>query len=936
MNRHIVLAIALMVCIGTDSPASQEHHESPNKLLFPDNLVGLWDFDNPEDLTLATVGNNLELVGTHSPASGPTAEDGATNIGSGSFYRCFHDIEANGNVGNPQWVNSFTIVMDVQIPTVGDWYCLYQTNYNNSNDGEAFIHPDGRLGISPTGYSSYHLEAEQWYRLAISANLGDHYDYYLDGHLLHLGGAQDFEGMFSLYPASDGNQVLFFADDNGEDQALDVAMVALFDRDLNAQELAELGGYGHDFPSPIPPYMAPYLQAPTDHSIIVCWPSDLSSESVVEYGVSESLDTLVTGDSTDLGDGEIWHWVELTGLEPETDYFYQCRTDTASSVTHVFRTQPPVGASDRFIRFAVYGDNRTDSNQHAEVVLAMREKVDELYGDNLHHQLNLVMNVGDIVTDGRVLSQYPNEFFNPLSPISHQVPVMVSIGNHELEATHFYDYMKYQGLQGFVGEGYYSFQIGTVLFIAMNSNVQSSEQMVWLENLLDSSAQDPQVQWIFTFLHHPGRSEIWPDGNTAWVQDQVIPLLNEYDKVELLTYGHSHNYERGATSGGNLRLMLSGGGGSVLDRWGMYPNQTDYPEIHRSRDHYGYTLVEIDCADGSYTARSFSLGNSDTPLDNIQIDSFSRDRHSPAPSTPTALAPATQTLLPVTLTASPYTANHPIMSAEFQLTASEDDWSSPLVTDLRDWENIYGDTGAPDYLPIDLNEEADLTRLLIEPEILQEGTTYWWHVRYRDQNLQWSDWSDPVAFQPDLVPATAAFTADSFSGPAPLTLRFTDLSSGLPQAWHWDLDGDGLEDSNQRDPVWTYGEGGEYSVSLTVEYDDGSTSETAPTAITVTNLSGAPQEARPNFSVEQNYPNPFNPSTTVGYAIPTTAAVTIDIFNIRGQLVKRFDLGRQTAGPHTLTWNGRDHTGQEVCSGVYFYRVGAGGFSRTMKAVLTR
>ncbi len=903
---------------------------------FPDNLVGLWEFDSPADLTLATLGNNLELVGTHTAAEGPFPEDGAANIGAGSFYRCFHDIAANGDGENPQWVNSFTIVMDVRLPQIGDWYCLYQTNYTNSNDGECFVRPYGNLGISATGYSSYRFSADEWYRVAISANLGDHYDYYLDGQLLHLGGAQAYEGVFSLYPADDVNQILFFADDNQEDQALDVAMVAIFDRDLSADELADMGGYGHEFLSPIPLHMVPYLQTPTESSITVCWHSDLSSESVVEYGVSETLGSVVTGEHTDFGDGVIWHWAQLTGLQPETDYFYQCRTDTASSSIHVLRTQPPQNADDRFIRFAVYGDNRTDTNKHAEVVRAMRDKVDEIYGENLHHQLNLVMNVGDIVTDGRVLSQYPNEFFNPLSPISHQVPVMVSIGNHELEATHFYDYMKYQGLQGFVGEGYYSFRIGSVLFIAMNSNVQGDDQIDWLESLLASSALDPEVQWIFTFLHHPGRSEIWPDGNTGWVHNQVIPLLEQYEKVELLTYGHSHNYERGATTEGNLRLMLSGGGGGALDRWGMYPNQSDYPEIHHSRDHYSYTLVEIDCAGGNYTAQSFSLGHGDLPLGNVLIDSFTRDRHSPGPAAPTGLAPSAEVPLPVTLTASPYSANQPIMSSQFQLTAVQNDWSNPLVTDHRDWENIYGDTGAPDYQPVDLNAQVDLSRLVVSDGIVQAGTTYWWRVRQRDQNLLWSDWSEATAFSVGDLPAVAAFTADIFAGEAPLTVSFTDLSTGSPQSWHWDLDGDGQEDSNERDPLWTYTESGEYGVTLTVEFDDGSVRVATPTFISVSSFSNVLDEPDRPFTVEQNSPNPFNPTTTFCYTIPEDAAVNIDIFDIRGHLVKRFELGRQNAGRHSLVWDGRDHGGLDVGSGLYFYRVAAGGFSRTVKAVLAR
>jgi len=258
------------------------------------------------------------------------------------------------------------------------------------------------------------------------------------------------------------------------------------------------------------------------------------------------------------------------------------------------------------------------------------------------------------------------------------------------------------------------------------------------------------------------------------------------------------------------------------------------------------------------------------------------------------------------------------------------------VTDLRDWENIYWDTGAPDYAPIDLNALVDLTRLTVDDGILQLGSTYWWRVRYRDQNLQWSAWSEAAAFSVGDLPPAAAFTADVTAGDAPLVVRFSDLSTGTPIGWYWDLDGDGLEDSNARDPIWTYAEVGDYDVTLTVDYDGGTDSVTIPGYISVDDPAGVPQEADTCFTVEQNVPNPFNPTTTVCYIIPDAAAVHVAIFDIRGHLVRHFDLGRQEAGQHTLVWDGRDGAGQVTPSGVYFYRVSAGGFTRTMKAVLMR
>ena len=169
--------------------------------------------------------------------------------------------------------------------------------------------------------------------------------------------------------------------------------------------------------------------------------------------------------------------------------------------------------------------------------------------------------------------------------------------------------------------------------------MQGNAQINWLEDLLETAQDDDAVKFIFASLHHPGRTEVWPDGNTSWVQNQVIPLLSSYDKVEQLSYGHTHAFERGAPMEGNLRLMCFGGGGGHLDRWRMYSNQTDYSEIHRSHDYHGYAVFDVDCENNSYSATAYSLGNSDVQMDNEVFDSWFRERNAPPPGTPATLYP---------------------------------------------------------------------------------------------------------------------------------------------------------------------------------------------------------------------------------------------------------------------------------------------------------
>jgi PKD repeat protein len=74
------------------------------------------------------------------------------------------------------------------------------------------------------------------------------------------------------------------------------------------------------------------------------------------------------------------------------------------------------------------------------------------------------------------------------------------------------------------------------------------------------------------------------------------------------------------------------------------------------------------------------------------------------------------------------------------------------------------------------------------------------------------------------VPLIANFTADPLTGTAPTAVSFTDLSTGdpLPATWAWDFNGDGMVDSTDQNPVFTYQTGGSYTVNLTVSNAFGS------------------------------------------------------------------------------------------------------------------
>ncbi len=92
------------------------------------------------------------------------------------------------------------------------------------------------------------------------------------------------------------------------------------------------------------------------------------------------------------------------------------------------------------------------------------------------------------------------------------------------------------------------------------------------------------------------------------------------------------------------------------------------------------------------------------------------------------------------------------------------------------------------------------------------------------------------------------------------------------------------------------------------------------------------------FSLSDNYPNPFNPETMIRYSVDNSQAkpVVLRVYNVLGQMVRTLVNEQKARGSYEVTWDGRDQNGDEVASGVYFYKLEAGDFVQTKKMVLVR
>lgn len=229
---------------------------------FPEPIVvpersNSWYFDDPSNLFKATSGNNLVPALTKGGKTTIPTDDltgfiaidgpekpvgnGAIRIEQGYFLQADHGMKPN--LGGYQ-VNEYTLMVDFMVDELGKWYAFYNTNGTNSNDAEIFINQSGAIGVGNTGYSGAVVKAKKWHRFVATIKLGDggSLHYYLDGKEVHavLDTTGDWKFQLNSSAFCLGTTFNLFADNDGEDNAINVAEVAVWDVALSPEEVEQL------------------------------------------------------------------------------------------------------------------------------------------------------------------------------------------------------------------------------------------------------------------------------------------------------------------------------------------------------------------------------------------------------------------------------------------------------------------------------------------------------------------------------------------------------------------------------------------------------------------------------------------------------------------------------------------------------------------------
>jgi len=90
------------------------------------------------------------------------------------------------------------------------------------------------------------------------------------------------------------------------------------------------------------------------------------------------------------------------------------------------------------------------------------------------------------------------------------------------------------------------------------------------------------------------------------------------------------------------------------------------------------------------------------------------------------------------------------------------------------------------------------------------------------------------------------------------------------------------------------------------------------------------------FMLNQNYPNPFNGNTIISFDLPQSGNAELSIYDLLGRKITTLLNENLDAGSHSVTWDGHSESGEELATGVFFYRLQAAGFDETKKMLLVK
>jgi acid phosphatase type 7 len=292
----------------------------------------------------------------------------------------------------------------------------------------------------------------------------------------------------------------------------------------------------------------PYLQRTTVEGVRIVWTSVGShAPQLVDVTTPDgAMVAEVAAEMQALHPSTPQLAARIEGLEPDTIYCYAIREAAADGAWLTrrigFRTASDAGGPVRFVAFG-------DSGNGSEDQRTLQSHLDTVPYDFMLH-------TGDIAYDSGTVAELDEKYFNVYSPLLQHVSMFPVAGNHEYETDDAAPFRRVFDLPH--NERWYSFDVGDVHFVGLDTERLDASQLTWLK--ADLAAHDRT--WIVAFFHKPPFSS-GEHGSEVEIRDALHPIFAEH-AVDLVLTGHDHHYERTVPQDG-VTYVVTGGGGSTYD-----------------------------------------------------------------------------------------------------------------------------------------------------------------------------------------------------------------------------------------------------------------------------------------------------------------------------------------------------------------------------------